>query len=366
MSSVTVRPDVMDTKPYTPGLTIEEIKEKYGLDTVIKLASNENPLGASPIAQKAVAKHAANIFRYPQNGNPRLNSAIAKKIGVDEKRIISGDGSDEIIDLIIRVKAVPGRDEILTYESCFSMYSLMTRLCGVNFRMLPREKDFRQPVKALAEAATDKTAVVFLTSPDNPTGLAVSVDEIKNAASILPDNTILVVDEAYIDFATPAKEFDMLPLLEEFPNLVLTRTFSKAYGLAGLRVGYGVMNEDLADYITRARAPFTVNLLAEEAAIAALSDDVFYNETLRVVAEGKKQIKAGLEDLGCTVLPSQSNFVMFKPPFDTQTLFEKLLQKGVIVRHLKSFGFGDYIRVNMGTFHENEIFLKRVKEIVNG
>lgn len=366
MTTVTVRPEVMETKPYAPGLTIEEIREKYGLDTVIKLASNENPLGASPIAQKAVAKHAANIFRYPQNGNPRLNSAIAEKIGVNEKCIITGNGSDEIIDLIVRVKAVPGRDEVITYESCFSMYSLMSRLCGVNFRQLPRDKDFRQPVKALAEAATEKTAVVFITSPDNPTGLAVKVEEIREAAEKLPTDTILVVDEAYIDFATPAERYNMLPLLDEFSNIVLTRTFSKAYGLAGLRVGYGVMNPLLADYITRARSPFTVNLIAEEATLAVLKDDVFYNETLRVVSEGKAQMTSALEDFGCTVLPSQANFVMFTPPCDAKMLFEELLKRGVIVRHLKSFGYGDYIRVNMGTPTENSVFLKNAKEIING
>jgi histidinol-phosphate aminotransferase len=366
MSTVTVRPEVMATKPYAPGLTIEEIKEKYGLDTVIKLASNENPLGTSPIVQKTVAKHAANIFRYPQNGNPRLNKAISEKIGVDEKCIISGNGSDEIIDLIIRVKAQPGRDEVITYESCFSMYSLMSRLCGIKFKQLQRNENFKQPVLEIARAATENTAAVFITSPDNPTGLAVSVDEIRQAAEIMPSETIFVVDEAYIDFASPAEKYNMIPLLREFPNLVLTRTFSKAYGLAGLRVGYGIMHEDLADYITRARAPFTVNLIAEEAAIAALNDDIFYNETLKVVKEGKLQVTKGLEKLGCKVLPSQSNFVMFTPPCSAQKLFEELLKKGVIVRYLKSFGYSDYIRVNMGTARENDVFLKQAAEIING
>ncbi len=366
MSPVTVRPDVMDTKPYAPGLTIEEIKEKYGLDTVIKLASNENPLGASPIVQKTVAKFAPYVFRYPHNGNPRLNMAIAKRTGVSEKRIISGNGSDEVIDLLIRIKAVPGHDEVITYESCFSMYRLMSRLCGVDFRQLPRENGFNQPVKALAEAATEKTALVFITSPDNPTGLAVSADEIRQAAEILPENTILAVDEAYIDFARPADKYDIIPLLDEFPNIVLLRTFSKAYALAGLRVGYGIMDETLADYITRARAPFTVNLLAEEAAIAALEDEVFYEETLRIVHEGRKKITEGLEKMGCEVLPSQANFVMFRPPYNAQELFEELLRRGVIVRPLKSFGYGEHIRVNMGTASENEIFLSTVKEIING
>ena len=364
MSPIKVRPDVMETKPYTPGLTIEEIKEKYGLDTVIKLASNENPLGASPLAQKAVIRHAPNIFRYPQNGNPRLNKAIAKRVGVAEENIISGNGSDEVIDLLIRVKAEPSRDEILTYESCFSMYSLMSRLCGISFKQVPRDAGHKQPLKAMAAAVTDKTAIVFVTTPDNPTGLAVTAKEFREMAMAIPKQTILAIDEAYIDFATPAEDYDMRPLLNEFPNIVLLRTFSKAFGLAGMRVGFGIMSSALAGYINRARAPFTVSLLAEEAAIAALSDDAFYNETLNVVHRGRKLFTDEIKAMGCEVLPSQSNFIMFKPTSDAGKIFEELLKRGIIVRPLKSFGLGEYIRVNMGTDRENKIFLENLQELL--
>lgn len=364
MSAIKVRPDMMDSKPYAPGLTIEEIKEKYGLNTVIKLASNENPLGTSPIAQKAIIRHAPNVFRYPHNGNPRLNKAIAQRIGVDEKNIISGNGSDEVIDLLVRIKAQPGRDEVLTYDSCFSMYRLMSRLCGINFKQIPRNAGHKQPLKALADAVTEKTAVVFITSPDNPTGLAVTVQEVREMVASIPEQTILVIDEAYIEFATPAEDYDMRGLLEEFPNIVLTRTFSKAYGLAGMRVGYGIMSPELADFIKSARAPFTVNLLAEEAAIAVLDDEAFYNTTLDVVLRGRKLFTDELRAIGCEVLDSQANFIMFKPTRDAGEVFEELLKRGIIVRPLKSFGLAEYIRVNMGTDHENEVFLKTLKEIL--
>ena len=364
MPAIKVRPDVMETKPYVPGLTIEEIKEKYGLDTVIKLASNENPLGASPIAQKAIISHAPYIFRYPQNGNPRLNKAIAKRLGVDEKCIISGNGSDEVIDLLLRVKAQPGQDEVLTYESCFSMYSLMSRLCGINFRQVPRDAGHKQPLKALAAAVTDKTAIVFITTPDNPTGLAVPACELREIAASIPAQTILAIDEAYIDFATPAEEYDMLSILDEFPNIVLLRTFSKAYGLAGMRIGYGIMSPELADYISRSRAPFTVSILAEEAAVAVLGDEAFYQKTLDVVLRGRKLYTDELRAIGCEVLDSQANFIMFKPTRNAAEVFEELLKRGIIVRPLKSFGLADYIRVNMGTDYENKIFLKTLKELL--
>lgn len=244
------------------------------------------------------------------------------------------------------------------------MYRLMSRLCAVNFRQVPRAEGHRQPLKALAEAVSEKTAIVFMTSPDNPTGLAVTVDEVRELASAIPEQTLLVIDEAYIEFARPAEEYDMRGLLNEFPNMVLTRTFSKAYGLAGLRIGYGIMSPQLAGYINSARAPFTVNLLAEEAAIAVLKDEAFFNTTMDVVLRGRELYTEEIRAMGCEVLESQANFIMFKPTRDAMEVFEDLLKRGIIVRPLKSFGLGEYIRVNMGTDSENKTFLKTLKEIL--
>lgn len=359
-----VRPDLSGLDPYVPGLTIEEIKDRYGLDTVIKLASNENPLGTSPLAQKALERHAAYAFRYPHNHTPRLCNALSRQLGVDAARILAGNGSDELIDLILRLVVRPDEDEIICYESCFSMYRLTARLLGAGYREVPRADDFSLPLEALAQAATEKTAAVFVTSPDNPTGLAATAAELAGLARSLPRRTLLVVDQAYIDFVDEPQAHDMRALLSELDNVVVLRTFSKAYGLGGMRLGYGILPMWLAETATAARIPFSVNLLAEEAGLAALEDVHFYEETLRTVSRGKTQLSQGLQSLGCRVLPSQANFVMFRPAADAAGVFEALLQNGIIVRPLKSFGLPEWIRVNVGTERENEQFLRQLKEIL--
>ncbi|KAB1441886.1 histidinol-phosphate transaminase [Pseudodesulfovibrio senegalensis] len=365
MREFTMRPEVMDFESYTPGLTIEQIKERYGLDQVIKLASNENPLGASPVVQKVIERHAASVFRYPQNHSPRLVAELSRHLGVDESHIVVGNGSDEIIDMLIRMKCRPGMDNILCYSNSFSMYKLTARLCGVEYREVPRGDDLALPLDALAEAVDEKTAMVFVTSPDNPTGLAASVEDLSVLAGVLPENCLLVVDEAYIDFVWPPESYTPMQAYDKFSNLVVLRTFSKAYGLAGMRLGYGVMPASIADYLKRARLPFTVNLLAEEAGIAALNDEEFYHATLDAVMRGRDYLRDELEKLGCEVVPSQANFLMFTPPAPAQKLFKELLKKGVIVRPLASFGLGRSIRVNVGTESENKAFIQAMAEVLN-
>ncbi len=365
MSGQRVRPEILDFKPYVPGLSIEEIKERFHLERVVKLASNENPLGASPLVVKAIEQAAPDAFRYPQNHTPRLANAIARAMGVPAGQIVAGNGSDEIIDLLFRVIARPGVDNVLCYEHSFSMYGLTAKLCGVEYREVPRGEDHRLPLESLAEAADHNTAMVFVTTPDNPTGLAARAEELMVLAGVLPKGCLLVVDEAYMDFTWPPEEYTVLPALNELDNVVVLRTFSKAYGLAGLRLGYGVMPQWLADHVRRARLPFTVNLLAEAAGIAALEDENFYSETLSLVFRGRELFEKALPELGCRVWPSQANFVMFRPPRPAGEVCEELLKRGVIVRHLKSFGLPDNIRVNMGTMEENAIFLDALKEILH-
>ncbi|WP_022661154.1 histidinol-phosphate transaminase [Paucidesulfovibrio longus] len=359
-----VRRQILDFKPYAPGLTLEDIREKYGVEQVIKLASNENPLGVSPVVQKILGRKAAEAFRYPQNHSPRLCAALGGLLGVDPEMVVVGNGSDEIIDMLFRVVAEPGRDSVLCYEHCFSMYRMCAKLCGVDYREAPRAPGLNLPLDALAEAADENTALVIVTSPDNPTGLAATADELEKLARALPDGTLLVVDGAYAEFARPAEEYELAGRLADLENVVLLRTFSKAYGLAGLRLGYGVMPTWLASYLRRARIPFTVNLPAEAAGLAALEDTVFLNETLRVVFEGRDYLAGELAALGCEVTPSQSNFLMFKPPCDANELFEGLLRRGIIVRPLKSFGLPERIRVNVGTDRENKAFVAALKELL--
>ncbi len=366
MNEKTVRPEIMNFDPYVPGLSIDEIRQRYGLDRVIKLASNENPLGASPLAQQAVARTAAMAFRYPQNGNPRLVEALAARLGVPADMVIAGVGSDETIDLIMRVKARPGRDNVLCYGGSFSMYRLTARLCGVEYRDVPRDQNHGLPLRALAGAADENTALVFVTTPDNPTGLAARRDQLAELAQALPRQALLVVDEAYIDFARPIEDYSCLPLVSDFGNVVVLRTFSKAYGLAGLRLGYAVMPDWLAEYIRRSRIPFSVGVVSEAAGLAALEDETFYRATLDLVWRGRDRMEQGLAALGCAVTPSQANFIMFAPPIPAATVFDELLKRGVIVRPLKSFGLPEHIRVNMGTDDENEVFLDAMKDVLGG
>ena len=365
MPSDRVRPEILTFTPYVPGLSIDEIKAKYGLDTVIKLASNENPLGASPVVQQALSRAVNQVFRYPQNHSPRLTQAIAQAMGVPAEAIVCGNGSDEIIDLLLRVVARPGLDNVVCYEHSFSMYGMMARMCGVEYREVPRGEDYRLPLESLAEAVDHNTALVFVTSPDNPTGLAAKAEELMVLSGVMPRGALLVVDEAYMDFTWPPEEYSMLNVLGELGNVVVLRTFSKAYGLAGLRLGYGVMPVWLAEHLRRARPPFTVNLLAEEAGLAALGDDAFYSATLEVVFAGRERLLRRLPELGCTVWPSQANFVMFHPPVQAGVVCEELLKRGIIVRHLKSFGLPGHIRVNVGTGPETEAFLKALEEILH-
>ncbi|MBI5518433.1 MAG: histidinol-phosphate transaminase [Desulfovibrio sp.] len=366
MSSQRVRPEILDFTPYVPGLTVEEIKAKYGLEHVIKLASNENPLGASPLAREAIARAAAQAYRYPQNHSPRLCAAIGKAMGLDPAHIVCGNGSDEVIDLLFRVLAEPGKSNVICYAHSFSMYRLTAQLCGVEYREVPRGEDYRLPLEALAEAVDRNTRMVFVTSPDNPTGLAAKAEELMVLSGVLPEGALLVVDEAYTDFTWPPEEYSMLSMVAELKNVAVLRTFSKAYGLAGLRLGYGALPLWLAEHVRRARPPFTVNLMAEEAGLAVLEDDNFYSETLEVVFQGRELLLKRLPELGCQVWPSQANFVMFRPPCPADQVCEDLLKRGVIVRHLKSFGLPDNIRVNVGTRAETEAFLKALEGILHG
>ena len=366
MRDISVRPEILDFAPYVPGLTIEEIQRRYGLTTVIKLASNENPLGASPLVRKAIERNAARAFRYPENHAPRLTEALAENLGLPAECIIVGNGSDEIIDMLFRMKGIPGQSNVVCYEHSFAMYRMCAKLCGLEYREVPRGENLALPLDAMAEAADENTAMVIVTSPDNPSGLAAGVEDLSVLAGVLPKDCLLVVDEAYIEFAWPPESYSPVQAFDRFENLVCLRTFSKAYGLAGMRLGYGILPPKLAALMKNARIPFTVNLLAEEAGLAALADETFFNETLSVVMRGRDYFTKELTRLGCKVWPSQSNFVMFEPTRPAAEVFQTLLERGIIVRPLKSFGLGKCIRVNVGTDSENEIFIEAMTEILNG
>lgn len=361
-----VCPQVADFKPYVAGLSIDEIRDRYGLASIIKLASNENPLGTSPMVQQTLRAKADMAFRYAQSGNPRLVKGIAEHYGLDASRIVVGNGSDEIIDLLIRVRCVSGVHNIVAFNPCFSIYKTQSRFADIEFRQVSLKPNFHFDWDAFLAACDENTAIAFVTTPDNPSGWCPSGAELEKVAKALPTSCLFVIDEAYMDFCDSEEAHSLFNRLDEFPNIAILRTFSKSFGLAGLRLGYGVFPPKLADYIQRVRLPFSVNILAEEAGLAALQDRVFHAETLRVTNEGRAFLSKELEVLGCEVLPSMANFIMFKPPVDTPWLCEELLRRGVIIRSLKSYGMPEYARVSIGDRNENSIFLHAFQAILQG
>ena len=343
------------------------IREKYGIERVIKLASNENPLGTSPLVQHTLETHVGLAFRYPQAGNPRLVKAIAAHHGVSPSRIIVGDGSDEVIDLLFRICVEPGVNNAVAFMPCFGIYTTQAALCGVELRQTPVNADFSFPWDNLLKLVDDKTSLVFVTTPDNPSGYTPPVAELETLAKALPDTCLLVLDEAYMDFTDDEADYSLAKRLDEFPNVIISRTFSKSFGMAGLRLGYAIVPEELADHYWRVRLPFSVNLMAEEAGIAALQDVAFHDETVRVVREGRAWLTGELTKLGCRVFPSQSNFLMFELPADgpnAASLFEDLLRRGIILRPLTSYGLPRNLRVSVGTAEENTMLINAMRELL--
>ena len=361
-----LRPEIKEFSPYAPGLSIQEIRERYGLERIIKLASNENPLGVSPLVRQSIELHAQDVFRYPRSGSPDLRRTLAARLGVPDKCIVAGNGSDEIIDLLIRVLARPGQDNIVIFEPSFSMYRLLAKLCGVEVRNVRLDDDFHFPWVRMLQKVDERTAMVFVTTPDNPTGYAPPVQELESIAARLPGRVFLVVDEAYMDFAVPQEDHSLLTRFSGFSNLVILRTFSKLFGLAGLRLGYGLMPGWLADALIRVKPPFSVNTLAEAAGMAVLKDDTFLEAVLECVVQGRTFLAGELRRLGCRVYPSQANFLLFRPALPSGEVFQALLERGVIIRPLKSYGLEDYLRVSIGSEEENRIFIRELEAVLRG
>ncbi|MBQ7584621.1 MAG: histidinol-phosphate transaminase, partial [Desulfovibrionaceae bacterium] len=347
-----------------------EIRQKYNLTKVIKMASNENPLGTPPLAIEALQKSASSSFRYPQGGNPRLVAALAQHHEVDPKNVVVGNGSDEIIDLLIRILADPEKDEVVCCDPCFSLYPIQAKIAGVKVKRCKLKADFSFDFQGLASLITAQTKIIFLTTPDNPTGYCPSRTEVLVFLQKLTSfpNCLVLIDEAYMDFS-PTEDLDSLLKLRPWPDQVgIMRTFSKSYGLAGLRIGYAILPKDLAEAFFKARLPFSVNRLAEEAALAALKDVAFRKATLSTVTLGRSYLTNELEKLGCQVYPSSANFLMFKLPsdFKINDCYEELLRKGIIIRRLLSYNLPDYLRVSVGNEEENHLFIKAMQYFLKG
>ncbi len=358
-----VRKHIEDIKPYVPGKPIEEVQRELGLKHVIKLASNENSLGPSPLALKAASGALDGINRYPDSSSFYLKRALSKYLRVREENLIVGNGSDEVIVLATKAFVNEG-DEIVIAKPTFLIYEIASRIAGANIKFVPMTNKLKYDLKAMKETITQKTKMVFIANPDNPTGTYVTRDDMAEFFAGFPGNVIVFLDEAYYEFARGFKGYpNGLDYLTK-PNVIVTRTFSKAYGLSGLRVGYGISNPEFVGYMDRTREPFNVNIVAQAAAIAALNDKQFLKKTLEHVKREKEFLYNFFDKQKLKYIPSATNFILVNAERDSKKVYRRLLEKGIIVRDMKVWGFDSFIRVTIGTREENKKFIYALREIV--
>jgi len=348
--------------PYDPGKPIEELQREMGLKPVIKLASNESSLGPSPRALEALKKALPGIHRYPDGSCYYLKNKAAQKLGVSTENLLFGNGSNELIELLMRTYLRPG-DKVIYGEPSFIVYKLVSLAMDVKGVGIPL-KNLTHDLPAMAQAVDEHTKMVFVNNPNNPTGTMVNHREVMRFLEEIPRDVIVVFDEAYIEFVENKDFPQLIPLvLKEKRPLVLMRTFSKIYGLAGLRIGYGIAPTQIVDHMNRVRQPFNVNLLAQVAAMAALDDQEHVERTRQMVQEGKRYLYGELDRLGIEYVPSETNFFLIKLG-EGENVFHALLKKGVIVRNMAGYGLPQYIRITIGTQEENAIFLEALKEVL--
>jgi histidinol-phosphate aminotransferase len=347
--------------PYVPGKPVEELERELGITNAIKLASNENPLGPSPKALAAIQKMLPDLARYPDGGGFRLKHALAVKLGASAEQITLGNGSSDVIEFAARIFVAPG-DEVVFAQHAFAMYPIVSQAIGALIIEVPA-RDWGHDLDAMARAITDKTRLVFVTNPNNPTGTWFNRDALLRFLRAVPLRVIVVLDEAYFEYVEHPDYPDGVSLLNEFPNLIVARTFSKVYGLAGLRVGYSLSSAAIADLLNRIRPPFNVNSLALAAAEAALADDDHLRKTVQLNRDGMCQLEDGFRDLKLSFIPSAGNFVCFEVG-DAKRVNDALLRQGVIVRPIANYGMPKHLRVTIGLPEENARFLTALKTVL--
>ena len=345
--------------PYQPGKPITELAREMGIpvDKILKLASNENPLGMSPKAKKAVEAAINGIERYPDQFE--LIKAVAERCGLAQNQVVLGNGSNDVLDLIARVFLAPGRSAVFA-QHAFAVYPLATLSTGAELIATPA-KHYGHDLNAMRAAIRPDTRIVWIANPNNPTGNFLPYPEVRAFLEAVPQDVVVVLDEAYNEYLPPAERVDTAAWIADFPNLVVTRTFSKIFGLAGLRVGYALASAEIADLMNRVRQPFNVNNLAIAAAVAALDDHLFVAESYELNRRGMEQLVAGLKRLGLEHIPSHGNFVTFKAG-DGAAVNQKLLKQGVIVRPIGGYGLPEWLRVTIGTEPENARFLEALEK----
>ncbi len=355
--------------PYTPGKPIEETQREFGLTEVVKLASNENPLGPSKKVLDAIAEASQNLHRYPDASCQKLTSALSESLGVEPNQLVCGNGSNEIIDLFIRVFCDPG-DRVLMSDKSFIAYKICTQAARCESHVFPMGNDLRIDCEAICNYLENdrkpEDRMLFIANPNNPTGTYSTKAEIEKICEISSklDNFLVVLDEAYNEFVRAEDYPDSLDLVRKYPHVVSMRTMGKVYGLAGIRVGYMVATPELCDYVHRVRNPFNVNSLAQAAGIAALGDQDYLARAQKINWEGLDYFYGELESLGLPFTESQANFVLFDSKRDGKTLTHELLKRGVIVRPMAPYGLTRHIRLSVGLPSENEKAIEELKSVM--
>ncbi len=349
--------------PYQGGKPISELAREMGLDeaSIVKLASNENPLGMSPKALAAIEEAAVDIARYPDGNCFSLRNVVSQRFEVAEEKIVFGNGSNDILELVARA-FLQVDDEAIYSKHAFVVYSLVTQAVGAKGVVVPA-KNHAHDLSAFLSAITPKTRVIFIANPNNPTGTLIAKDALYDALKEIPSNVLVVLDEAYDEYLSAELKSEAISWLSKFDNLIISRTFSKAYGLAGLRVGFGLMHASIANILNRIRQPFNVNSIAQAAAIASLEDEAFVAKSYAANQGGMLQLESGLKQLGLNYIKSYGNFISFAVP-NALEVNKQLLKQGVIVRPIAIYEMPDYLRVSIGLFSENERFLSVLEEII--
>jgi histidinol-phosphate aminotransferase len=346
--------------PYIAGIPIEELERELGLTNIIKLASNENPLGPGKKALAVIQAALPKLTLYPDGNGFNLKSALAKKYVLDANQITLGNGSNELLELVARAFLQSGLEAMFS-EHAFAVYPIVTQAVGATAVVVPA-LHYGNDLEAMVARVSDKTRVIFIANPNNPTGTLLSQVELQRFVSVLPKHCLCVLDEAYFEFVNEKDQINSIDWLKTNPNLIITRTFSKAYGLAGLRVGYSLSSPEIADILNRVRQPFNNNALALAAAEAALSDDEYLQQTIAINAQGMRDLTDGFKALGLEWIPSAGNFVSVDLKRPGQPVYEALLRKGVIVRPIANYGLPNHLRISIGTPAENQFFLKALVE----
>lgn len=362
-------PGVRGLHPYQPGKPIEELEREYGVSNIIKLASNENPLGPSPLALQAAQAALKDVWLYPDGAGFVLKQKLAGKFGIAMNQITLGNGSSDVLEFAVRA-FVTASDEVLFSQHSFAVYPILTQAVGARAVVTPA-RQWGNDLEAMRAAVTERTRLIFIANPNNPTGTCLGRSELEGFIRDLPSHVIVVVDEAYYEYASFAglggTDYpNAMEWVGRYPNLIVARTFSKCYGLAGLRVGYSVSHPEVADLLNRVRPPFNVNLVALAAATAALDDDEHLQRTVSLNRDGMHQLVEGFRALGLDYIPSGGNFISVDVGRVAAPLYDALLRQGIIVRPVASYAMPHHLRVTVGLPEQNQRFLTALKRVLAG